>query len=293
MKAAGSPQAAALRSTRVSPSAPPVEHNGWVHAILVMVALVSVVPLLWIVLTAFMDRQTAQSVPPAWIFTPTLDAFRTLIVDFGLLRNLGNSLAVALGSTFFSVTLGMFCAYALARYQFAGKDDVSFWILTNRMMPAVAVILPVFLIFQTLKLLDSYVGLVALYTAMQLPFVVWMLKGYFEDVPRELEEIALVDGDTWFGAFRRVVLPVMAPSITATAIFVLILSWNEYAFALFLTGTQTKTLPVSVVTFAVQTAAASWDILGAACLIISTPILLFVVAVQKQFVKGLSMGMVK
>lgn len=280
-------------SDRVSPAAPPRERNGWVHAILAGVAFVCVLPLLWIVLTAFMDRQTAQSVPPQWIFAPTLDAFRTLIGDYGLLRNLRNSLVVALGSTFFSVTIGMFCAYALARYQFAGKDDVSFWILTNRMMPAVAVILPVFLIFQTLNLLDSFAGLIALYTAMQLPFVVWMLQGYFEDVPRELEEIALVDGDTWFGAFRRVVLPVMAPSITATAIFVLILSWNEYAFALFLTGTQTKTLPVSVVTFAVQTAAASWDILGAACLIISTPMLLFVVAVQKQFVKGLSMGMVK
>lgn len=283
----------ALRSKVVSPPAPPVQRNGWVHLILVLVAAVCVIPLLWIVLTAFMSRQTAQAVPPQWIFTPTLDAFRTLIGDYGLLRNLRNSLVVAVGSTFFSVTIGMFCAYALARYRFAGKDDVSFWILTNRMMPAVAVILPVFLIFQTLALLDSFAGLIALYTAMQLPFVVWMLKGYFEDIPRELEEIALVDGDTWFGAFRRVVLPVMAPAITATAIFVLILSWNEYAFALFLTGTQTKTLPVSVVTFAVQTAAASWDILGAACLIISMPILLFVVAVQKQFVKGLSMGMVK
>ncbi len=283
----------ALRSKVVSPPAPPVERNGWVHLILVLVAAVCVIPLAWIVLTAFMSRQTAQAVPPQWIFTPTLDAFRTLIGEYGLLRNLRNSLVVAVGSTFFSVTIGMFCAYALARYRFAGKDDVSFWILTNRMMPAVAVILPVFLIFQTLALLDSFAGLIALYTAMQLPFVVWMLKGYFEDIPRELEEIALVDGDTWFGAFRRVVLPVMAPAITATAIFVLILSWNEYAFALFLTGTQTKTLPVSVVTFAVQTAAASWDILGAACLIISMPILLFVVAVQKQFVKGLSMGMVK
>jgi multiple sugar transport system permease protein len=282
-----------LRSTAVSPAAPPVQRNAWVHVVLAIVMVVCVLPLVWIVLTAFMSRETAQSVPPQWIFTPSLDAFRTLIREYGLLRNLLNTTLIAAASTFFSVTIGMFCAYALARFDFAGKEDVSFWILTNRMMPAVAVILPVFLIFQTLALLDSFIGLVALYTAMQLPFVVWMLKGYFDDVPRELEEIALVDGDTWFGAFRRDVLPVMAPAITATAIFVLILSWNEYAFALYLTGTQTKTLPVSVVTFAVQTAAASWDILGAACLIISTPILLFVIAVQKQFIKGLSMGMVR
>jgi multiple sugar transport system permease protein len=282
-----------LRSRLVSPPAPPREHNAWVHLLLGVVTAVATIPVIWIILTAFMSRATAQTVPPQWIFTPSLDAFRTLIRDYGMLRNMLNSMIIAASSTALSVGLGMFCAYALARFDFAGKDDVSFWILTNRMMPAVAVILPVFLIFQTLRLLDSYVGLILLYTAMQLPFVVWMLKGYFEDVPRELEEVALVDGDTWFGAFRRVVLPMMAPAITATAIFVLILSWNEYAFALYLSGSRTKTLPVSVVTFAVQTAAASWDILGAACLIISTPILLFVVAVQKQFVRGLSMGLVR
>jgi len=282
-----------MRSSKISPTAPPAQKNWWVHLILLVICLACVIPLLWIILTAFMTRETAQAIPPQWFFTPTLAAFRTLINEYGMLRNMFNSLVIAVASTFFSVVLGMFCAYALARFDFAGKDDVSFWILTNRMMPAVAVILPVFLIFQTLNLLDSFIGLIALYTAMQLPFVVWMLKGYFEDIPRELEEIALVDGDTWAGAFIKVVLPVMAPSITATAIFVLILSWNEYAFALFLTGTTTKTLPVSVVTFAVQTAAASWDILGAACLMISTPILLFVIAVQKQFIKGLSMGMVR
>lgn len=282
-----------MKSNKVSQNSPPKQQNWWVHAILVVVCLACTIPLLWIILTAFMSREAAQAATPQWIFEPTLAAFKTLINDYGLLRNMWNSVIIASASTFFSVALGMFCAYALARFDFTGKEDVSFWILTNRMMPAVAVILPVFLIFQTLHLLDSYIGLITLYTAMQLPFVVWMLKGYFEDIPKELEEIALVDGDTWFGAFRRVVLPVMAPSITATAIFVLILSWNEYAFALFLTGTQTKTLPVSVVTFAVQTAAASWDILGAACLIISTPILLFVIAVQKQFIRGLSMGMVR
>ena len=282
-----------LSSTKISPDTAPRQANWWAHMVLLVVCAVCTIPLLWIVLTAFMSRETAGAVSPQWIFTPTLAAFKTLINDYGMLKNMFNSMVIAAASTFLSVFLGMFCAYALARFDFAGKDDVSFWILTNRMMPAVAVILPVFLIFQTLNLLDSYIGLIVLYTAMQLPFVVWMLKGYFEDIPHELEEIALVDGDTWAGAFWRVVLPVMAPSITATAIFVLILSWNEYAFALFLTGTSTKTLPVSVVTFAVQTAAASWDILGAACLIISTPILLFVIAVQKQFIKGLSMGMVR
>ncbi|SEO21858.1 multiple sugar transport system permease protein [Gemmobacter aquatilis] len=275
-----------------SPAAPEAERNWWVHLVLLVICVVAMLPVVWMVMTAFMPRDVAKAVPPQWIFTPTLDAFRVLIVDKGMLGYLKNSLIVSVTSTFLSVTLGMFCAYALARFDFAGKEDVSFWILTNRMMPAVAVILPMFLIFKTLNLLDTYFGLILLYTAMQLPFVVWMLKGYFEDIPRQLEEIALVDGDTWFGAFRRVVLPLMTPSITATAIFVLILSWNEYAFALFLSGSTTKTLPPAVVTFAVN-AEVSWDVLGAACLIITAPIMIFVIAVQKQFIRGLSMGMVR
>jgi multiple sugar transport system permease protein len=276
----------------VSPDAPPVERNWWVHLVLVAVALLCVVPVLWIVLTAFMPKEVAGATPPQWLFQPSIEAFRTLFGKYGMHRFALNSLIVAVSSTALSVTIGMFCAYSLARYEFPGKHDVSFWILTNRMMPPVAVILPMFLIFKTADLLDNRLGLVTLYTAMQLPFVVWMLKGYFEDVPRQLEEVALVDGDTWLGAFRRIVLPLMAPSITATAIFVLILSWNEYAFALFLTGTETKTLPPAVVTFAVN-AEVSWDVLGAACLIITAPILLFVIAVQRQLIRGLSMGMVR
>lgn len=272
--------------------APAPPSNWWVYLILGLVCLVCLLPFLWIVLTAFMTKETAQAVPPQWLFEPTVAAFRTLIVEKNMLLFLKNSLVVSVCSTFFSVVIGMFCAYALARFDFAGRDDVSFWILTNRMLPPVAVVLPIFMIFQTLGLLDTLSGLVFLYTGMQLPFVVWMLKGYFEDIPRQLEESAMVDGDTWFGAFRRVTLPLVAPSITATAIFVLILSWNEFAFASFLTSSNTKTLPPAVVGYTVDSDI-SWNMLGAASLFITLPILLFVVAVQKQFVRGLSMGMVK
>lgn len=279
-------------SSVVSPKSAPVERNWWVHIVLALVTLLAVVPVAWVILTAFMTKTQTQTMPPVLLFKPTFAAFSTVVHDFGMLTFMAHSVIIAVGSTFFSVTIGTFCAYALARFSFPGKDDVSFWILTNRMMPAVAVILPVFMIFQAVHLFDTYVGLIFLYTAMQLPFVVWMLKGYFEDIPREFEEVALVDGDTWLGAFRKVVLPLMRPSITAASIFVLILSWNEYAFALFLTGTNTRTLPPSVITFTVSTEV-SFNLLGAACVIIAGPILLFVVFVQKQFVRGLSMGMVR
>ncbi len=275
-----------------SPAAPPRQSNWWVYIILVAICLLNFIPYFWMILTGFMDRATSTGAVPQWIFTPTLEAFDYLINEKRVLLNLRNSAIVALGSTFFSILIGMFAAYALARYDFVGKDDVSFWVLTNRMMPPVAVILPIFITFQTLKLLDTLGGLILLYTALNLPFVVWMLTGYFRDIPKRYEESAMVDGDSWFGAFRKVTLPLMAPSITATAIFVLILSWNEFAFALYLTSVSAKTLPPSLMAYAIGVNV-QWNLLGAACLFMTAPIILFVLIVQKQFISGLSQGVVK
>lgn len=275
-----------------SPSAPVRQRNWWVYLILFAVCFINFVPYFWMILTAFMDKQTSSSPVPQWIFTPTLEAFQFLINEKRVLSNLSNSIIVSVASTVFSVVIGTFCAYALARYEFPGKDDVSFWVLTNRMMPPVAVILPIFIIFQTLKLLDTLAGLILLYTALNLPFVVWMLTGYFRDIPKRFEESALVDGDTWFGAFRKVTLPLMTPSITATSVFVLILSWNEFAFALYLTSVESKTLPPSVMAYAVGVNV-QWNLLGAACVFITAPIILFVLIVQKQFISGLSQGMAR
>lgn len=276
----------------ISPEAPPVQRNWWVYLIIAAVCIVNFMPYLWVVLTGFMDTATSTRPEPQWIFTPSIEAFRFLIFEKGIMRNVFNSLVVSLASTFFSVTLGMFCAYAIARYDFGGRDDVSFWVLTNRMMPPVAVLIPIFVTFQTVNLLDTLTGLIILYTAMQLPFVVWMLTGYFRDIPRRYEESAMVDGDTWFQAFRKVTLPLMRPSITATAIFVMILSWNEFAFATFLTSTQAKTMPPAIVAYSIG-ANISWNVLGAAVVMITAPLILFVLLVQRQLISGLSQGVVR
>ena len=279
--------------TRItSPDAPPVQRNWWVYLVIGFVCVVNVLPYLWMVMTGFMDGAAASSPDPQWIFTPSLEAFRFLIFEKGIMKNFMNSLIVSLVSTFFSVTIGMFCAYAIARYEFTGRDDVSFWVLTNRMMPPVAVLIPIFVTFQTLRLLDTLPGLILLYTAMQLPFVVWMLTGYFRDIPRRYEESAMVDGDTWFQAFRKVTLPLMAPSITATAIFVMILSWNEFAFATFLTSTNAKTMPPAIMAYSIG-ADIEWNVLGAAVVLITAPLILFVLVMQRQLISGLSQGVVK
>ncbi len=275
-----------------SPAAPERARTWWVYVLLLIVCFVNFVPYMYIVMTGFMDREAAISQTPTWIFWPTLDAFRHLIFDKGIMWNFFNSTVVALASTFFSVTIGTFCAYALARYVFTGRDDVAFWVLTNRMMPPVAVLIPIFITFQTLNLLDTRTGLIFLYTAMQLPFVVWMLTGYFRDIPRRYEESAMVDGDTWFAAFRKVTLPLMAPSITATAIFVMILSWNEYAFATFLTSINAKTMPPAIMAYSIG-ANVQWNILGAAVILITAPLILFVLIMQRQLISGLSQGVIK
>lgn len=275
-----------------SPEAPPMQRNWWVYLIILLVCVINFMPYLWMVMTGFMDNATATRSTPQWFFTPSIDAFDYLISSKGIMKNFYNSLIVSLSSTFFSVTLGMFCAYAIARYDFVGRDDVSFWVLTNRMMPPVAVLIPIFVTFQTLRLLDTLTGLIVLYTAMQLPFVVWMLTGYFRDIPRRYEESAMVDGDTWFQAFRKVTLPLMMPSITATAIFVMILSWNEFAFAMFLTSTQAKTLPPAIVAYSIG-ANISWNVLGAAVVLVTAPLILFVLLVQRQLISGLSQGAVR
>jgi multiple sugar transport system permease protein len=275
-----------------SPVAPERPRNWWVYLVILGVCVVNVLPYLWVVMTGFMDGATASSPSPQWLFTPSLEAFKYLIFEKNIMKNFANSVLVSLFSTFFSVTIGMFCAYALARYDFAGRDDVSFWVLTNRMMPPVAVLIPIFSTFQTFRLLDTLVGLILLYTAMQLPFVVWMLTGYFRDIPKRYEESAMVDGDTWFAAFRKVTLPLMMPSITATAIFVMILSWNEFAFATFLTSTRAKTMPPAIMAYSIG-ADVDWNVLGAAVVLITAPLILFVLIMQRQLISGLSQGVIK
>jgi multiple sugar transport system permease protein len=271
---------------------PKKQKNWWVYIILGFYSFISIMPVVWIVLTAFKSREDAFAVPPVWIFKPKLEAFYSIIIEDKMYVYFFNSAICAVCATVIAVAIGMFAAYAFARFRFPGKDDLAFFILSQRMFPPVALILPLFIVFTTLGMTENRFGLILLYATSQLPFVVWMLRGYFEDIPKQYEEAALVDGDTWWMSFRKVTLPLMAPSLTATSIFVLFMLWNEFAFALYLTGTKTRTLPPSVMVF-INESTVNFAELGAACVFIAFPMLFFVLLVQKQFVRGLSMGMQK
>ncbi|WP_010269029.1 carbohydrate ABC transporter permease [Paenibacillus senegalensis] len=257
-----------------------------------VMVLFFVFPLLWLFLTSFKNRVDAFSIPPKFIFTPTMNNYGQVLQNSDFLANYANSLQVALLTIVFSLLLGIPAAYALARFNMKGKDDTAFWILTTRMAPPIMVVLPFYLTYSQLNLLDTTSGLVIVYMLINLAFVVWMMKGYFESIPEALEEAARIDGTSRLGAMLRVTLPLSAPGIASASIFCFIMSWNEFIFALILSGESTKTVPVAVTSF-ITFEGIRWGEIAAAGTLIVLPVLIFGIAIQKYLVQGMTMGSVK
>jgi multiple sugar transport system permease protein len=249
-------------------------------------------PPIMLFLTSIKTEVDALSFPPKWIFRPTPDNYTDIFHTSRFLRYLQNSVIVAAMNTAVSIGLGSLAAYSLARFKFRGSENLAFWILSIRMMPPVAAIIPLYIIMKNLHLLDTPWCLVIVYLTFNLPFVVWMMKGFFEDVPREIEEGALIDGCSDFGVFRKVALPLAAPGLAATAILVFIFSWNEFLFALILTGTKAVTLPVGIIGYMKETGI-NWGYMTAGGTLALIPVIVFTVLVQKHLVKGLTFGALK
>jgi ABC-type glycerol-3-phosphate transport system permease component len=191
-----------------------------------------------------------------------------------------------------SIVLGAPASYALSRYNFRRKRSVSNWILTTRMAPPVAVALPMFLLMKFFNLLDTRLSLIILYTTFNLSFVIWLMRGFFEEIPRELDEAALIDGCSPVNAFVRIVLPLVAPGLAAVAIFCFIFSWNEFFYALIMTHSKSRTVPVGVQGF-IGLYGIKWGEMTAAASLATVPILAFAIATQKHLVRGLTLGAIK
>jgi len=243
-------------------------------------------------LTSIKTEVDALSFPPKWIFKPTLGNYRDIFKTSSLARYMLNSLIVASLNTCVSLALGSMAAYGLARFRFKGSENLSFWILSIRMMPPVASIIPIYIIMKKVHLLDTPWALVIIYLTFNLPFVVWMMKGFFEDIPREIEESALIDGCSEFEVFRKMAIPLVAPGLAATAILIFIFSWNEFLFALILTGTRAVTLPVGIIGFMKETGI-NWGYMTAGGILALVPVVIFTILVQKHLVKGLTLGAIK
>jgi len=234
----------------------------------------------------------ALSFPPKWIFDPTLKNYIDILNTSPLVGYALNSLIVAFLNTLLCLIVGSMAAYGLARFKFRGADNLAFWILSIRMMPPVAAIIPIYILMKNLRLLDTPWCLVITYLTFNLPFVVWMMKGFFEEIPREIEESALIDGCSDFSVFFRIALPLVAPGLAATAILVFIFSWNEFLFALILTGTKAVTLPVGIIGYMKETGI-NWGYMTAGGMLALIPVILFMIMVQKHLVKGLTLGALK
>jgi multiple sugar transport system permease protein len=258
--------------------------------------LATLAPAYWMITISFKSEVDQFAVPPHWFsFTPTLEHYVDAFVARSFGQYLINSLFVAVCSTVCALVIGTLAAYSLARFRLPYKLDrkLALWILSTRMFPAIVTAVPLFLVMRDLRLVNTRLALIIVYTAFNLPFVVWMMRGFFAEIPRDLEEAAMVDGDSRLGALRRVVLPLVAPGLAATAVFCLIVSWNEFLFALVLTQTdEAMTLPVGIAGRVTQYGI-KWGVMSAAAVVAMVPILAFAMSVQKYLVRGLSLGAVK
>ncbi|GAB3212904.1 carbohydrate ABC transporter permease [Marinactinospora thermotolerans] len=255
------------------------------------VTLVFVAPALWMVLTSFKQEADAYTDPPRIFFEPTLDRFREVFAaDFA--PYLGNSLMATLFSTTLVLVLGVPAAYALSVAPVRKTKDVLFFFISTKMLPVVAVIVPLYVIAGRIKMLDNIWTLVILYTAMNLPIAVWMLRSFFLEVPRGIVEAARMEGASLPRVLWSVMLPVMAPGIAATALICMIFSWNEFFFAVNLTASQAATVPVFMTGF-ITSEGLYWAQLSAAATMVSLPIVIVGWIAQRQLVRGLSMGAVK
>jgi multiple sugar transport system permease protein len=263
------------------------------YLILSIIALICIVPVVWLVYTSFKPRLLTFASPPVWIrFQPTLENYRQVIQEKNLLKPLFNSVLIVTVSTAITVTVGSFAAYIFSRFRRGWIRPTLFAILSTNMIPPAVVLLPIFLMARSLQLYDTRVMMIIVYIAYNLAFVIWMLRSFFLEIPREVEESALIDGCNRLGVLVRIVLPLSAPAIAATAILAFIFSWNEFIIALVLTSRNAYTLPI-LATGLISAKGIMWGEITATSTFIVVPEILFIFFAQKHIMRGLTMGAVK
>jgi multiple sugar transport system permease protein len=259
---------------------------------LVPILLWTLFPLYWIATASLKTERSLYAKPPEWLFTPIIDNYRNVLTNIPFGQYLTNSLVVAVGTTVGSLVLGILAGYGFARFRFRGSVAVRFLVLVTRMAPRTVLVVPYFLMMQKIGLLDTYTGLVIAYVSFALPFTIWLLIGFFMDVPMEIEEAAMIDGCGRLGVLLRVVIPVVAPGLVVAAIFAFLVAWNEFLFALILSGVNAKTLPVVIAGFTTDIGPLYGE-MSAAAVMVMLPNIVMTVALQRFLVRGLTLGAVK
>jgi len=263
-----------------------------IYLILLLGTLTALFPIYYTIATSFKFPKDCLAYPP--IYVPVNGTFRNYEFAFWKYgpHALTNSLLIAGGSALLVVLLGAPAAYALARFRIRGKENVAFFILAQRMTPPVAAIIPFFLMFRTLHLIDTHLVLILVYTALNLPFFVWMMREFFSEIPIELEESAYVDGCSVLSTFVRIVLPVASVGLVALSLLCFIFAWNEFLFAFLLTRTVARTIPVEIAGLYTEAALQWWDMTALATITL-LPVIILTLALQRYIIRGLALGAVK
>jgi len=266
-----------------------------VQALRYVVAVIALMfflfPIFWIFMTAFKEGDWIYKSPPVWIApNPTLRHFG-LFVESGGLRALVNTLIIAGSATLLALLFGSLAAYGLARYE-AGGDNLPFFVLSQRFMPPVVIVFPFLMVFKVLQWMDTHQALIVIYLTFNLPYAVWMMRSFFLEIPREIEESALVDGCSPFGAFWRIALPLVAPGLVATGVFCFIFAWAEFFFAVCLTRNTAVPLSVFLVNYFGKHQV-MWGQIASTSVIAMLPLFLVSLVVQRYLVRGLTLGAVR
>jgi multiple sugar transport system permease protein len=277
---------------------------GWGRTLVAaVVSLIYFFPVLWIILTAFKTLNDALAVPAQFIFTPTFENFGLVFTraysvggqaqDTGFSLYFFNSLFIAGSSVFLALVIGTLAAFGFSRYPLKGNDTYLFIILTTRMLPAIVVIIPIFIMFRITGLAGTYAGIIALYTAFNLPFTIWMMKSFFDELSPDVEDAARIDGSSDTRVFFKICLPQVIAGLAATAVFGLILTWNEYLFALLLSGVETRTVPVAMAQTIGGDIGVRWNLLAATETLFLIPVILVTFFLQNHLLRGVTFGTIK
>lgn len=277
---------------------------GWGWAVFAgIIAFIYFFPVLWIILTAFKTNADILAVPAKFLFAPTLDNFVSVFsrsyikgqaaVDTGFDRFFFNSIFIAGTSVLLALVIGTLAAYGFSRYPLRGNDTYLFIILTTRMLPPIIVIIPIFIMFRIAGLSGTYPGIILLYTAFNLPFTIWMMKSFFDELSPDVEDAARLDGSSERRVFFKICFPQIVAGLAATAVFGLILTWNEFIFALLLTGVDTRTIPVAMAQTIGGDIGVRWGLLAAIETLFLIPVIVVVFVLQKHLLRGVTFGTIK
>ncbi len=260
------------------------------NAALMLYALFALFPLFWMLLISFKhDREMFNTI---FVFNPTLENYKVLFSTNEYFGYFMNNVYVSVGAVLLSIVVGVPAAYALARFDFKGKENLAFTFLSFRFAPELLVILPLFLIYQKIGLYDTYFGLIWVYQLISLPFIIWILRGYFEDISPEVEHAGRVDGYSWWRVFLRIIMPLIKPGMVAAGLLSFIFVWNNFTFALLLAGQGVITTTVASLKY-ISSDTVHYGQMAAAVTISALPEVILALLIQKHLVRGLSMGAVK